>query len=187
MRVHLAVNATPDRESSMQRRPTHASLGASALGPTPPAQAWGDAFRSIELVGTTTLSAQLAADAEEEIELGDPIEAARAWLSDPARRRQLGDDIVRCAEETLQVASAHLRELDLLAGQLAVEANETGFLDPMRLQRVDLMAEVMRAYAQRMRALLDHDRVATEEAGRRMRSALDAARDGGLQALVAAL
>lgn len=157
-----------------------------ALGPTPPAQAWGDAFRSIELVGTTTLLGR-PEEAEEEPDFGDPIEAARAWLADPARRRQLSDDLVRCAEASLEIASVHLRELDLLAGQLAREANESGILDPLRLERVDLMAGVMRAYAERMRALLDHERCTTDEAERRMRCALDAARDGGLQALVAAL
>jgi hypothetical protein len=169
----------------MQRRPTHASLGASTLGPTPPAQAWGDAFRSIELVGTMTAAA--AAEAEPEQPSADPIEAAREWLADPARRRRLGASIVECAEETLEIASMHLRELDMLAGELAQEANDSGVLDPMRLERVDLMAAVMRAYAQRMRDLLEPEQVEVEDAEQRLRTGLDAARDGGLAALVAAL
>lgn len=169
----------------MQRRPTHASIGASTLGPTPPAQAWGDAFRSIQLVGTTT--AGIASDDEPEEDSGDPIEAARAWLADPARRRRLGESIVGCAEESLEVASMHLRELDMLAGELAQEANDSGVLDPMRLQRVNLMAAVMRAYAQRLRALLEPEHLEIEDAEQRLRSGLDAAREGGLAALVAAL
>lgn len=171
----------------MLRRPTHASIGVSTLGPTPPAQAWGDAFRSIQLVGTPThLTAEPEED-EPEADVGDPIEAARAWLADPKRRRQLGSKIVACAEQSLEIAEMHLRELDLLAGELALEANDTGVLDPLRLERVDLMAAVMRAYAQRMRDLLEPDRVAIEDAERRLRDGLDAARDGGLPALVAAL
>ena len=169
----------------MQPRPTHASIGASTLGPSAPAQAWGDAFRSIELVGTTT--AAMADDEAPSEPVPDPIEAARAWLSDPSRRRRLGESVVECAEETLEVASMHLRELDMLAGEVAREANESGVLDPMRLERVDLMAAVMRAYAQRMRDLLEPEQVAVEDAEQRLRTGLDAARDGGLAALVAAL
>jgi hypothetical protein len=171
----------------MQRGPTHASIGASTLGPTPPAQAWGDAFRSIQLVGTSTHVAIEADEDEEIVGAADPIEAARAWLADPARRRELGATLVECAEETLEVATLHLRELDLLAGELALEANETGELDPLRLERVDLMAGVMRAYAERMRDLLEPRQVESTEAERRLRQGLDAARDGGLSALVAAL
>jgi hypothetical protein len=169
----------------MQRTPTHASIGASTLGPTPPAQAWGDAFRSIELVGTMTGAS--APDAEDGAGVGDPIEAARAWLADPARRRRLGAAIVECAEESLEVASMHLRELDMLAGELAQEANDSGVIDPLRLERVDLMAGVMRAYAERMRTLLEPGEEHVEDAEQRLRTGLDAARDGGLAALVAAL
>ena len=169
----------------MQPRPTHASLGASTLGPSAPAQAWGDAFRSIELVGTTT--ANSAHETDPTATVPDPIEAARAWLADPSRRRRLGNSVVECAEETLEIASMHLRELDMLAGEVAREANASGVLDPMRLERVDLMAAVMRAYAQRMRDLLEPEQVVVEEAEQRLRSGLDAARDGGLAALVAAL
>jgi hypothetical protein len=171
----------------MQRRPTHASIGASTLGPTPPAQAWGDAFRSIGLVGTTTPFGEVEADEGSDQLEGDPIEAARAWLADPSRRRKLGDGIVECAEESLEIASAHLRELDLLAGQLALEANECGALDPLALERVDLMAAVMRAYAERMRDLLEPEQATIADAEQRLRSGLKAARNGGLAALVAAL
>jgi hypothetical protein len=138
-------------------------------------------------VGTSTSFDEVEPDEDSEQLDGDPIEAARAWLADPARRRKLGNGIVTCAEESLEIASAHLRELDLLAGQLALEANEAGALDPLALERVDLMAAVMRAYAQRMRDLLEPDEVRANDAEKRLRSGLKAARRGGLAALVAAL
>lgn len=169
------------------QRSTHASLGASTLGPTPPAQAWGDAFRSIELVGSTTMADATAASAAADVSLDEPIEAARAWLSDPARRRILGATIVARAEQTLDVATEHLRELDLLAGEVALEANESGAIDPIRLERVDMMATMMRAYSERMRSLLDPGALEPRDAEHRLDVALDAARGGGLPALVAAL
>lgn len=170
------------------QHPMHASIGASTLGPAPPAQAWGDAFRSIELVGTSSLGHALAAAASDpDPRLDEPIEAARTWLTDPDRRIKLGDAVVTRAEQTLQVASEHLRELDMLAGEMALEANETGTLDPMRLERVDLMAGVMRTYAQRMRDLLEPETISTSDAERRLREGLHAARAGGLAALVQSL
>lgn len=173
----------------MQRR-THASIGAWTLASQPPAQAWGDAFRSIELVGSSTLAGietSAAAPDEQPPALEHPIEAARAWLNDPARGEALPKRLRERAEETLTVAEAHLRELDLIAGELAREANESGELDPVRLARIDGMASVMRRYAQRMRELLDPESVEPERVERTLDTALDAARGGGLPALVAAL
>lgn len=166
------------------QRPTHASIGASSLGPTPPAQAWGDAFRSIELVGSSTHERESTV---EPVGLDEPIEAARAWLAEPDRRDRLGKTIIACAEESLVIASDHLRELDLLAGQVAREANDSGAIDPLRLERVDLMASVMRAYAKRMRSLLDPAAGDIADTERRLRAGLQAARAGGLPALVSTL
>src|SRR5689334_1550756 len=102
----------------MERR-THAAMGARTLGPTPPMQAWGDAFRSIELVGTTA-----GGGATRVLELpADPIDVARAWLAHPDRALLPGTVRAK-AEASLDIAAAHVRELDLLAGQLAMEAND---------------------------------------------------------------
>lgn len=173
----------------MSRR-THASLGAWALGPTPPAQAWGDAFRSIELVGETTLEHARAEveQAAETVLREDPIEAARRWLAQPERQAALPRPVLDHAERSLAFASQHLRELDLLAGQVAMEANETGVIDHLRLERVDMMAEVMRAYAEQLRTLLDPQQAPVAVAEERLRTGIDAASaGGGLPALVAAL
>lgn len=171
-------------------RPTHASIGAWALGPTPPALAWGDAFRSIELVGDTTMARSRAEiDAAARTVLReDPISAARRWLAEPARRSTLPERLLEQAERSLAIAEEHLRELDLLAGQVAREANETGVIDGLRLERVDAMAEVMSTYAQRLRTLLEPATASQGHAEERLAAGLDAARaGGGLSALVAAL
>jgi hypothetical protein len=164
----------------MQRR-THAALGAWTLGPTPPTQAWGDAFRSIELVGSSTV------DEEPRAALEDPIEAARTWLEDPARIERIPADVRERAHASLDVAAVHLHELDMLAGDVARDANSGQVVDPLRLQQVDAMAEQLRTYAERLRELLDPATFRADQAFEHLQRGLDSAVVGGLPALVAAL
>lgn len=164
------------------QHPMHASHGAGALG-TYGAVATGDARRSIMLFGSTTASTTLDGPAHP----GDPVAAARAWLAEPQRRSALGDELVHRAEESISYAQLHLRELDLLAGELAREANETGNVDPLRLHRLDAMSSLLRAWAERMRAVLDPDRSSPTDARERLDAALAAARQGGLAGFVGSL
>jgi hypothetical protein len=180
----LVVRAVhPHRRSAktpMQRR-THAALGAWTLGPTPPTQAWGDAFRSIELVGSSTVLDEPRGPVE------DPIMAARAWLDDPARVEVLPNDVLVRAHASLDVAAVHLHELDMLAGDVARDANDGQVVDPLRLQQVDAMAEQLRVYAERLRELLDPETFRAEHAITHLQRGLDSAAVGGLPAFVAAL
>lgn len=184
--------STPEQEyhTPMPRR-THAAIGAWTLVSSAPALAWGDAFRSIELVGDATARIRALSDQDAEAVasgLPDPIEVARTWLTDPARRSLWSPRLVAQAEETLQHAAAHLREIDILAGELAQDANDTGAIDAGRLEQVDMMAMVLQTYSARMRTLLDPAAIRVDEAERRLDTALAAAaQGGGLPALVAAI
>lgn len=162
----------------------HASHGAGALG-APRALAWGDARSSIRLFGSCAGVRGGTALLEDP---GDPISAARAWLADPARRGVLTPELRHVASQCIDVAASHLRELDLLAGELAREANETGAIDPLRLDRLDVMASLLRAWADRMRLALDPGTgTDPQELETRLRVAVESARTNGLPALVAAL
>lgn len=166
-------------------RSTSAALGAWNLGPTGPSQAWGDACASIALVGDQAGSIEPTTELPR---LTDPIAAARAWLGEPENRSQIPPVIIEQAEASLDVAGAHLRELDLLAGELAREASDGGVVDAIRLEQLDLMARTMREFAERMRTLLDPGTLEAHDAERRLRTGIAAAaHGGGLPALVAAL
>ncbi|MCW2928629.1 MAG: hypothetical protein JWM86_2597 [Thermoleophilia bacterium] len=181
----------PDEElpTSMQP-PIHAAIGARTLGPGAPAQAWGDAFRSISLVGTSTTAMTASAAAVEPPtgRMTGPIDAARRWLADPERSSQLPADLVAQAHASIDVAEVHVRELDVLAGELAQDANDTGRVDAGRLDQLELMAEQLQAFSFQLRALLEPTGTGHDEVTERLSVALQAsAHGGGLGALLSAL
>jgi hypothetical protein len=147
--------------------------------------AWGDAFRSLELMEASTSSDTAAGELAER---DDPLEAARTWLMDPEHSRSVPEDVRDRAVESLDVAAVHLHQLDVLAGEVAREANDAGDVDPLRLDQVDAMAALVRTYSEKLRELLDPATLEAEHASERLDRGLDAARNGGgLGALVAAL
>ena len=158
---------------------THAAAGAWTLVQRPGRQTTGglDARVAFELVGSAT----------SEMDYLDPIAAARAWLRNPAHGATLPVAIKDRASRTIDLAEAHLREIDVLAGQVAVDANETGFVDLGRLEQIDLMSSSMRRYAVRLRAMLDEAPADPDDVVRRIDGALLAANHGGFDAFVAAL
>lgn len=172
------------------QRPTHAALGAWSLSPARSA-ACGDSRRSMELVGgATSPKAQRVPSATFDVfAAGEQlVAAARTWLADPGHRTGLSQQALRDADETIEVASAHFRELDILAGEVAREAVAAGAVDATRFEQVGMMASTLQAYAERLRALLDPETVEVIDAERRLRTGLEASsRGGGLAALVAAL
>ena len=162
-------------------RKTHAALGAITLRNAGHNRALIDAARLISLGGSTTGSGQKTSAAHT-----DPIAAARSWLADPVRRRQLDAELVARAEASLEVAAAHHRELDLLAADLASDARITGQIDGMRLAHAEQMADLLRVYSDRMRGLIDPE-APDPNAVERLERAMAAAARGGLPAFIAAL
>ncbi|MCW2950591.1 MAG: hypothetical protein JWN41_1604 [Thermoleophilia bacterium] len=136
-----------------------------------------DARVAFELVGT----------AFTEMEYIDPILAIRTWLDDEQHTAEIADDIVALAAATLDHAEAHLRALDLFAGQVAMDANSTGILDASRLDQLDSMSGNLQRYSVRLRQALD-DSVNTPRSARtRLTRAVDAGQLAGFDALVSAL
>lgn len=147
--------------------------------------------RRPDIAASATTGAAPVSDAEFAATLMpsiDPVAAAVAWLDDPARRASLPEPLLLRARRTVEIASDHYRQLDLVAGEVALDANATGHVDAARVRAVQDMAETLQRYSVQLRELLD---AAGEEPGRsetRLDAALTAASSGGgLPALVAAL
>jgi len=176
-------------------RHTHAADGAWSLRIESSATTPVDSRRSIDLVGTpTTTAPRIAPRADGSVHLAvladgmaDPIEAARAWLCDTSRTAHLPPELIEQARASIAVAFTHFREMDLLAGQLASDANETGTIDETRIGRINHMAEVLRSYSDSLRDLMDTAVEDPERATKQLSSGMRAASEGGLTALVAAL
>lgn len=159
-----------------------------------------DARASFELVGARTQVRAVAAQggapaaAGDEVHAADgssfvhPIEAARGWLADPARRAKLGPALVARAEASVLVAERYFLEIDQLANELAATAiaDGSGDVPADDLDRIDAMVSVLTNYGVRLRELIDPDAPAPD-ANERLGSALAASRVGGLPALVEAL
>jgi hypothetical protein len=168
-----ATGASPRMQQTMQ-----AAIGALALNSTqqPPG---ADAPLSITLAGAAAGGTPGAGPV-------NPIAAARAWLANPVRVRALPTTLLIRAASSVDVAEAHMHVLDELATAVAAELRTVGTVETARLAQVDSMLDVLNTFSLRMRELLDPESPAPD-ADVRLQAGLEAARDGGLPALVAAL
>ncbi|MBC7462461.1 MAG: hypothetical protein H7287_13975 [Thermoleophilia bacterium] len=159
-------------------RPSHAAAGTHALvHRTNRVGASADARVSFELVGS----------AATELEYVDPILAARSWLANPVRTSGLPERVTQLAGQTLDRAEAHVRELDVVAGQVALDANATGVVDSARLAQLDSMTLTLNRFSMRLRDVLAEAAAEPDAVTARMDAALQASRRGGFEALVASL
>lgn len=159
-------------------RPSDAIAGTYALVQrTNRASARADARVAFELVGTATT----------ELEYVNPILMARTWLTDPRRTAGLPEEITSRALRAVAAAEAHVRELDVVAGQVALDANATGVVDHARLDQLDAMTLCLNRFSARLRDLLDVATTEPDTARARIDSALEASTRGGFDALVAML
>ncbi|MCW2973493.1 MAG: hypothetical protein JWN72_1766 [Thermoleophilia bacterium] len=159
-------------------RPSHATAGTHALVyRTNRVSASVDARMAFELVGAATT----------ELEYVDPILAARTWLSNPERTSGLPARVTELAGQTIDLAEAHVRELDIVAGQVALDANATGVVDAARLDQLDSMTLCLNRFSVRLRDVLAEAAAEPEVVAARMDAALQASRRGGFEALVASL
>jgi hypothetical protein len=159
-------------------RQSHAIAGAHTLvHRTNRVGARVDARLAFELVGTGS----------SDMDYVDPILAARSWLADPKRTRDIPSEVTELASRTVDHAEAHIRELDVVAGQVALDANATGTVDKARLDQLDVMTITLQRYSLQLRAAMAEAATAPELVRTRIERALEASDIGGFEALVSAL
>ena len=171
------------------RHDTPAMHGKRQLGRPRQHPSWTDAIDSTQLVGSPTqITPGSVRETKQLLAAGnDPISAARAWFADPDRRAAWTDQLIADIELSLELASTHVQELDLMARELVRDAGLHEDAGAGRLQTIDAMAQQLREFSEQMRTLLDPATVDVHEAEQRLRLGVAAGRRGGLGALVASL
>lgn len=162
----------------------HADTAARGLGRAARWRAWGDAVDATGLVHDTRLAqpASVSSTVSALVRGEDPVTAARSWIDSTGARARWSAEADALVETLLQRAQAHVRELDLLAGDAAANAASMGTVSVDALARVEAMSQELAVWSTTLRATLEGE-ADTE----RLRAAAAAAASADFARVVSAL